>query len=108
MIVSTVLVVLANALGLGLVLVVLRDIFHQLFHPGGSGHLSDTLMRSVWRVFRRVSSRNSGTLSLSAPTALVTIIVSWAALLAVGWALVYWPYMPGSFSLLDGTISLLQ
>lgn len=97
MIVSTILVLAVNVLGLGLLLVVLRDIFHQLFHPSGSGHLSDALMRAVWRVFRRISGRGSGTLGLAAPTALVVIIASWATLLAVGWALIYWPYMPGNF-----------
>ena len=97
MIADTVLVVLLNALGLGLVFVVLRDIFHQLFHPGGSGHLSDTLIRLLWRVFRWISARRPGALGLAAPTALVAIIASWATLLALGWALIYWPYMPGNF-----------
>lgn len=86
-----------NALGLGLVFVALRDIFHQLFHPGGSGHLSDSLMRSIWWMFRRLAARSPGTLGLAAPTALVAIITSWGTLLAVGWALVYWPYMPEDF-----------
>lgn len=97
MVVPTILVLAVNVLGLGLMLIVLRDIFHQLFHPSGSGHLSDALMRAVWRMFRRVSDQDSGTLGLAAPTALVVIIASWAALLAVGWASVYWSYMPGSF-----------
>ncbi|MGB3683617.1 MAG: potassium channel family protein [Rubrobacteraceae bacterium] len=78
-------------------LVVLRDVFHQLFHPGGSGHLSDMLARSVWRMFQRLNTRYSAPLGLAAPTALVVVITSWTALLAVGWALVYWPYMPESF-----------
>ncbi len=75
----------------------LRDIFHQLFHPGGSGHLSDVLARSLWRMFQRLNTRYSAPLGLAAPTALVVIIASWTALLAVGWALVYWPYMPEGF-----------
>lgn len=97
MIVSTTLVLAVNVLGLGLVLVVLHDIFHQLFHPSGSGYLSDALIRTVWRVFRRLSARRIGGLGLAAPAALVVIIACWATLLAVGWALIYWPYMPGSF-----------
>ncbi len=97
MIVATILVLALNVLGLGLIFVALRDIFHQLFHPSGNGHLSDVLMRTVWRAFRRFSAWNSARLSLAAPTALLVIIVSWASLLVVGGALVYWPYMPESF-----------
>jgi hypothetical protein len=52
-----VLALLVNALGLGLVLVVLREVFHQLFHPSGSGHLSDALTRAVWRLFRALSRK---------------------------------------------------
>lgn len=97
MIVSAILVIVINALGVGLVTVALRDIFHQLFNPGGSGHLSDVLMHAVWRVFQRASTRRPGALGLAGPIALVVIILSWATLMTVGWALVYWPYMPESF-----------
>lgn len=93
----TVLVILINALGLGLVLVVLRDVFHQLFHPGGSGHLSDILMHAVWRAFRALSRKRKDRLTLAGPTALITIILSWVSLMVVGWALIYWPYLPESF-----------
>ena len=91
------LAILLNALGLILILAALRDIFHQLFHPGGSGRLSDALMSLLWRVFRWTASRHLGALGLAAPTALVVIIASWATLLVVGWALIYWPYMPQHF-----------
>jgi hypothetical protein len=67
MIVSAILVIVINALGIGLVLTALRDIFHQLFHPGGSGHLSDALMRAFWRAFRRASARRPGALGLAGP-----------------------------------------
>lgn len=91
------LAILFNTLGLILILAALRDIFHQLFHPGGSGHLGDMLLGIVWRVFRRIAARRPGALSLAGPVALVAILLSWATLLAVGWTLVYWPYMPQHF-----------
>lgn len=93
----TLFAILINAVGIGLILAMLRDVFHQLFHPGGSGHLSAILMRAIWRMFRRIPRRHPESLGLAAPTALVATIASWAALLAIGWALVYWPYMPDSF-----------
>lgn len=93
----TILVILLNVIGLGLVLAVLRDVFHQLFHPGGSGHMSDHLMQAVWRAFRTISRKRQERLALAGPTALIMVILSWVALMAVGWALVYWPYMPENF-----------
>lgn len=89
--------VFLTVLGAVLVLAALRDIFHEIFHPSGAGSLSGVLMRVVWRSFRRLAGRRAVVLSLAGPLSLVAIIVSWAALLAVGWALVYLPYMPDNF-----------
>ena len=36
-------------------------------------------------------------LSLAGPVAFVTVIATWAWLLVLGWALVFWPHVPGSF-----------
>lgn len=46
------LAVLLNALGLALIFLALHDIFHQLFHPSGSGRLTTVLVRAVWSTFR--------------------------------------------------------
>ncbi|CAN5870381.1 hypothetical protein BH23ACT11_BH23ACT11_29170 [soil metagenome] len=104
----TVAAILINALGLGLVLVVLRDVFHQLFHPGGSGHLSDGLMQIVWRAFRTISRDRQERLALAGPTALIVVIVSWVTLMVVGWALIYWPHMPQNFLFSTGLNTALQ
>lgn len=89
---STVVVVL---LGVFLILVTLRDIFHQIFHPSGSGSLSGMLVRFVWRSLRLI--QRPGALSMAGPLSVVAVIAGWTTLLAVGWALVYWPYLPGKF-----------
>ncbi|MDP9438581.1 MAG: ion channel, partial [Actinomycetota bacterium] len=88
----TVIVVL---LGAFLILFTLRDVFHEVLHPSGAGSLSGMLVRSVWRSIRRLTGR-PGLLSMAGPLSVVAI-VGWAAVLAVGWALVYWPYLPGRF-----------
>ncbi len=93
----TIAAILINTLGLGLILAVLRDVFHQLFHPGGYGHLSDMLMRGVWRVFQALSRKRPERLTLAGPTALIIVILSWVTLMTVGWTLVYRPYMPENF-----------
>lgn len=84
------------ALGAALVALVLRDIFHTLFHPAGSGSLSSLVQRGVWRGFRLASDRH-GWLALAGPTAVVSTIGVWFFLGVTGWALLYWPYLPEEF-----------
>jgi voltage-gated potassium channel Kch len=95
----TLLAVLAGA---ALIFAALRDIFHELFHPAGTGSISGALMRVVWRLFRRAALLRPGVLTLAGPAALVAVIAGWAALLAVGWALIYWPFLPEGFLLATG------
>src|SRR5215208_7316819 len=83
--------------GAALVLLVLRDAFEALFHPDGRTVLSRAIMRGSWRLFHRLCARRPGTLPLAGPFTLVTIVSSWAVLLAVGWALILWPHFPDGF-----------
>jgi hypothetical protein len=46
---------LATLLGVTLIVLALRDIFHQLFHPSGAGSVSGMLMKAIWRAFRLVA-----------------------------------------------------
>jgi hypothetical protein len=88
--------VLATAAGAGLIGLVGRDAFDALFHAEGRGTFSRQITRAVWHVFRRAKTEH-GRLQVAGPVALVTVIVTWAGLLVLGWALVYWPHMPGGF-----------
>ncbi len=89
---------LATLLGVTLIVLALRDVFHQLFHPSGAGSVSGMLMKAVWRAFRLVAWRYPSLLALAGPSALVAVIANWVVLLAVGFALVYWPRLPGGFA----------
>jgi hypothetical protein len=91
----------ATAAGLGLIGLAGRDIFDALFHPEGRATLGRFLARAVWLAFRRVWP-DVGRLPLAGPVALLTVIGSWAALLAVGWALLYLPHLPDGFRGTDG------
>jgi hypothetical protein len=95
-------IVLAVLAGAALIFAALRDIFHELFHPAGRGSMSGALMRVVWLLFRRAALQRPGALALADPAALVAVIAGWAALLAVGWALIYWPFLPEGFLLATG------
>ena len=82
-------------LGVALIAFVLRDIFDVLFHPLGRG----LVVRGMVVVVSPLARRFGGTGGLLAgPLAYVAVVASWAGLLAIGWALVFWPQMPGGFT----------
>ncbi|MFE5298190.1 potassium channel family protein [Streptomyces sp. NPDC056632] len=87
--------------GAALVLFILRDVFHTLWHPTRHGGLSRLVMRSAWRFsgLRRVPWRPAG---LSGPVGMMGVVAFWSLTMAVGWALVYWPHMPEDFSYASG------
>ena len=91
--------VLLTVLGVALIGVTLRDIFHTLFAPTGAGSVSSLAARHVWHVFRRVAQRRADLLSLAGPLALLLIIALWTVMLTVGWALILWPHLPDAFLL---------
>jgi hypothetical protein len=90
----TAIVVIAGAL---LILAALRDVFDTLFHQGARGALSRSLLRGTWWVFHRLARLRRGVLPLAGPTMLIIIVGTWALMLALGWALVYWTQMPEGF-----------
>lgn len=83
-----------SVVGGALILVVLWDVFHSLWHPIGQGVVSRSVMAVVWRVTRRLGRRLR---RVSGPLAMAAAITSWGVLVLVGGALVYWPHVPDSF-----------
>ena len=96
--------ILATVGGLVLMGIAGRDIFDALFHPEGRGALARMLARVVWRAFRRAGAGRRA-FPLAGPVALLVVIASWAALLALGWALLYLPHIPEGFSGVSGGAS---
>lgn len=91
---------LSVSAGVVLVLLALREMFHQFFHPGGQGSLSDWTMRAVFTLFRARPLRSR--LYLAGAVGVASSLVLWALLLIVGWALIYAPYLPDEFLFSDG------
>lgn len=89
---------LVTGLGGLLVLLVLRDMFHTLFHPSGRGSLSWAVMRGVWRL----GGRGPRVGAITGPMALLAAIATWAGLLVLGWALVYLLHLPEAFTYATG------
>ncbi|MGN6201687.1 MAG: potassium channel family protein, partial [Solirubrobacterales bacterium] len=78
-------------LGVALIVLALRDIFDVLFHPLGRGMIARRVVRGVAAVARRKPGRG-GTLGLLVgPIGYIAVIATWAALLTLGWALVFLP-----------------
>jgi len=91
-----------TALGVLLIALALRDIFDVLFHPLGRGMIARTVVRGAAAMARR-APRRAGTLGLLAgPLSYIAVLATWAALLAVGWALVFLPQMPQGFHFAPG------
>lgn len=85
------------AVGLALVLVIVRDVFQTLFEPRGHGSLAAQVMRLVWRVLRPVPDRLRFA-ALTGPLGMVAVIGTWAVGAVVGFALVYFAQMPDGFA----------
>ena len=86
-----------TVLGVGLIVLALRDIFDVLFHPLGRGMVARRVVRGIAAVARR-ASRRTGTLGLLVgPLSYIAVVGTWAGLLVVGWALVFMPQMPHGF-----------
>lgn len=83
--------------GSALVLVVVRDVFHTLFHPIGHGSIAPKVMKLVWRVLRLFPA-DRRIASLTGPLGMVAVIGTWAVETVVGWALIYLAQMPEGFT----------
>jgi hypothetical protein len=67
-----------------------HDVFHTLFHPAGRGALSDRLSRWIWRRVRFFAKQRRSLITLGGPTIFLAIVSTWALLIIVGFALIYW------------------
>lgn len=85
---------LLSIVGAFLVLAVLRDVFHTLFHPAGQGTLAQWVFRATWTATAPPTSRAR---ALAGPLAMVLVIALWTLILVIGWALIYWAAMPANF-----------
>ncbi|MEU2912755.1 potassium channel family protein [Streptomyces massasporeus] len=93
---------LISLAGTGLVMLTLRDLFHTLWHPTRHGGLSRLVMTALWRLARRFRARGR-VVGLVGPLAMVTVVSMWAFTVILGWAIVYWPHMPGAFAFSPGS-----
>jgi voltage-gated potassium channel Kch len=88
-----------SVLGALVILLGLIEVFHTLLHPSGRGRFSRLCVVAVWRTVRRAGGKGA---SIAGPLAMVTVILFWASLQAIGWALLYYPHVPQGFTYSPG------
>ena len=102
---------LSTALGIGLLALVAYDVYATFLHSQArAGPISEQLNRGVWRLaralaFRFPRERRHRILNAVGPLLLPALVVTFVALLMVGYALIYWPRMPESFSVSESAKS---
>lgn len=79
------------AAGLGVLMLVLVDIFKTVVHVHGGGWISHYLARSVWRAVYFLSGKNarSPLLNYAGGLVLMVLIVNWNVLLWTGYSLIF-------------------
>ncbi|MFI2432871.1 potassium channel family protein [Streptomyces sp. NPDC018693] len=85
-----------SVVGAVIVMVILRDVFHTLWHPTRHGGLSRAVMMTLWRLSSR-GRRSRRSAGVAGPLGMACVVAMWACGVAVGWAMVYWPHMPEGF-----------
>jgi len=85
----------STSLGIVILLVLVREVFHQLLHPEGRGFLSVALLRGCRWIARRLGRQ---AMVFAGPASLGLVLLSWFVLAVLGWALVLLPHMPEGFS----------
>ncbi|RKO21602.1 two pore domain potassium channel family protein [Pseudarthrobacter phenanthrenivorans] len=77
----------------------LHDMFHTLLHPSGKGHISHLVLSGMWRVSKATGHRLG---SAVGPAAMTAVVLLWVVLQGAGWALIYYPHVPGGFTYATG------
>ncbi len=84
-------------LGCLIISLVLVDIVLTLFTPSMQGHLNVLLVGFVWRVSAPLARRSPLARELTGPATFLSVISLWAFMIGLGWALIYWPFLPKDF-----------
>ncbi len=87
--------VLSSATGAALIALALFDVFATLFSHPGRRSPSRAVVSVTWSACHHLPG--SRALAFAGPIAFLIVVTSWVTLLGSGWALVYWPWMPGGF-----------
>ena len=88
---------IALPLGALLIILAIRDILLTLMTATGRGAISRRFMAASWRAIRPFVRRSRPYREIAGPIAFIGVIGVWVTMIVVGWALVYWPFLPDDF-----------
>jgi len=91
--------VVSTVVGAAIVIYGLSEIFLTLVHPHARGRLTRGIVAGIWHLTSRFGRR---TRAASGPLAAISVVLIWAAIQAVGWALIYLPHVPDGFLYSEG------
>lgn len=91
--------IVSTVLGAAIIVYGLTDVFLTLVHPHARGRLTRGIFAGIWRLTDRLGRRAR---AAAGPIAAITVVVTWAATQAVGWAFVYLPHIPEGFLYTEG------
>lgn len=86
-----------TVVGVVIIVVTLRDVVHELFHPEDMGSISGWVMKGTWMAMRAVARIRRGLLYQAGPVILLTVALTWATLIVLGSALIYLPRLEHDF-----------
>src|SRR5215212_8269398 len=93
-----------TVLGLSILALVIYDVYATILHARArSGPIGETLNHSIWSLSRAIAfklsrPRRHRLLNVVGPLLQPLLIILFIALLALGFALIYYPRMPVDFS----------
>ncbi|WP_370333764.1 potassium channel family protein [Mycolicibacterium hippocampi] len=88
---------IVGAVGALIVVAVMRDVFHTLFHPIGHGSIAPNVMKFVWWLLR-VFHPDRRIASMTGPLGIALVVLTWGAMAVLGWAMLYFALMPEGFA----------
>jgi uncharacterized membrane protein len=94
---SDMLIWILVALGCFIILLALTDIMLTLFTPSLEGRLNVLLVGFLWRISGPLARRSSVAREMVGPLTFLSVIGLWAVMMGLGWALIYWPFLPKDF-----------
>ncbi|WP_082703070.1 potassium channel family protein [Mycobacterium sp. IS-1496] len=87
----------AAVVGIVLIAVIVRDVFHTLFHPVGNGSIAPLVMRVNWRLLGLLPAQRRMA-GLTGPLGIAMVVLAWGVIAVLGWTLIYWAQMPEGFA----------
>lgn len=76
---------------------VLFDVLTTLFSASGDAGISQRFARRFWQLMSPLLQKSTFVRTVAGPSTFITVVMSWLVVTVIGWACIYWPFLPDSF-----------